>query len=376
MRTQGLRAPRVAHVVRRYGGVTEPFIEQRIGAAGQVGELWYERLDRPYAGRSRCVRVPLVGAGSVGDRLLHRLPGLRRITWPAYRAAERESAPEVIHAHYLTTGCLIGGGTQAPLVVSAYGFDVTLIPRRILWRRVIRANASRLAAVLVEGPHMAHLVADLGIAQDRVHVVPIAASLEGIVYQERQAAGPLRLMTSGRMVEKKGLDISLRAFARALPTLPPGTTLDVIGDGPMRAELLSLADLLGVAQRVTFHGLQPRRSYLKLLSRAHVVLAPSRTAANGDGEGGAPTTILDAQASGAIVVGSTHADIPFLVTEGETGFLAAEGDSQALSDAILRAVGSASRWRRIGAQARAQIEARHSDDAVARQLQGIHASLA
>ena len=55
------------------------------------------------------------------------------------------------------------------------------------------------------------------------------------------------------------------------------------------------------------------------------------TARNGDTEGGAPTTILDAQAVGTIVVGSTHADIPFLVEDGVTGFLADEGSDDRVS---------------------------------------------
>lgn len=369
-----MTAIKVVHVVRRYGGVTEPFIEQRVRASGEIAELWYERLDgAPPFGATRQITVPLIRPGSLGDRVYHRWPAVGLFFGKAYTEAERAAKPQVIHAHYLTTGYLVGSLTRAPLVISTYGFDVTVMPRRTAWRRAIRRLVPRVNAVLVEGPFMRRTVMDLGFSADRIHVVPIAASLDRIAYRDPSPgrAEP-RIVVCGRLVEKKGHDLALRAFACAADTLPRGAILEIIGDGPRRSSLKRLAVELGVADRVRFWGALSRPEYLQRLSEADLLIAPSRTAPNGDGEGGAPTTILDAQARGVISVGSTHGDIPFLIRDGETGYLVEEGSVEALAEGLRRAFASTDQWISIARRARRQVEDRHADATVAGLLKDIH----
>ena len=123
------------------------------------------------------------------------------------------------------------------------------------------------------------------------------------------------------------------------------------------------------AAAIDFLGSLPRALYLERLAEVDLLLAPSLTARNGDSEGGAPTTILDAQAVGTVVVGSTHADIPFLVEEGRTGFLAPANDVEGLVQAIDRALEASDRWREIAAAARSVIAVRHDDASLARGLE-------
>lgn len=369
-----MTAFKVAHVVRRYGGVTEPFIEQRVRASAPVAELWYERLDsEPPFDATRRINAPLIRPGSLGDRLYHWLPAVGLCFAGPYAKAEQAAKPHVIHAHYLTTGYLVGSLTQAPLVISTYGFDVTVMPRRIAWRQAIRQLVPRVNAMLVEGPFMRRTVMDLGFPGDRVYIVPIAASLDRIAYRDPSPWGRApRMLVCGRLVEKKGHDLALRAFASASDRLPRGAVLEIIGDGPMRSSLKRLAVELGVADRVRFWGALSRSEYLLRLSEADLLIAPSRTASNGDGEGGAPTTILDAQACGVIAVGSTHADIPFLVRDGETGYLVEEGSVESLAQGLCRAFASTDQWISIARRARRQVEDRHSDASVASLLDDIH----
>ncbi|MBI3748466.1 MAG: glycosyltransferase [Chloroflexi bacterium] len=363
----------VAHVVRRWGGITEPFIEQRVRAAGAAGELWYERSEAPPPTPSRLIDGGWIKAGSTGDRLFHRIPTLAALSAGAYRSAEVASRPDVIHAHYLTTGYVVGRATSRPLVISTYGFDVTLMPQRPLWRRPIANLTNRCSLVLAEGPAMKSRLIALGFKEEQARIVPIAAGLQDIVYHSPVIpTGPIQYLICGRMVAKKGHDLAIAAFAEAAPRLPDGSTLTIVGDGPLAVPIRGLVQRLGLEQRISFTGALPRRDYLAVLRQSHVLLAPSRTAPDGDGEGGAPTTILDAQASGVIVIGSRHADIPFLVDEGVTGFLADEGRADALGEAMLRALDGAPWWPTIASRARRQVEERHSDEAVARALAAIH----
>jgi colanic acid/amylovoran biosynthesis glycosyltransferase len=220
---------------------------------------------------------------------------------------------------------------------------------------------------------MRAIVHRLGVPDELLRLVPIAAQLDGIAYREPpQRSGPLRVLMCGRLVEKKGHALAIRAFAAASQRLPAGSTLDLLGDGPLMLELRSLSARLGATDRIRFIGSVMRGNYLTRLADSDLVLAPSRTAQNGDGEGGAPTTILDAQATGVVVIGSTHADIPFLIEDGVTGYLTEEGSVDGLAEAIIRAANSASEWRTLAGRARSQVLQRHSDGAVSALLDQIY----
>lgn len=366
--------PRVAHVVRRYGGVTEPFIEQRLSATPEPRELWSERLDASPANVAVRLARPLgITAGSIGDRLFHRFPAIGPMLARPYRALEASSRPDVVHAHYLTTAYLVADQLRCPLVASAYGFDVTVMPRRRAWQRALGTVIGVARAILVEGPFMRQTVVDLGFAPDAVRVVPIAAGLDRLPFRapipDRRGA---RLISCGRMVEKKGHDVAVRAFGQARSELPAGAELHLVGLGPEEPRLRGLVRELGLTDRVTFHGSLARPAYLDLLATADLLVAASVTARNGDAEGGAPTTILDAQATGVISLGSTHCDIPFLIRDTETGYLAAEGSVDALARVMQRAFDDRARWPSMASAARRQVEERHSDAHVARLLAEIH----
>src|SRR5439155_13466167 len=98
-----------------------------------------------------------------------------------------------------------------------------------------------------------------------------------------------------------------------------------------------LAAKLDCADAVRITGMVSHTEYRELVAGAHVCLQPSRTAADGDTEGGAPTVILEMQALGIPVVATRHADIPFVVPRPEE--LAPEGDVDALADALCRVAG-------------------------------------
>jgi colanic acid/amylovoran biosynthesis glycosyltransferase len=365
---------RVAHVVRDYGGITEPFIESRVMASADAGELWYESAKSTPPIRSRQIVRRWMRPGSVGDLLFHRVPAIGRIGAGAYGRAEELSRPDVVHAHYLTTGFLLSIATVAPLVVSAYGFDLGVLSRRQAWRQAIAHLASRVSALFVEGPYMRRSAIEVGFDPRAVVVIPISAGLDRLPFvrpsHRRPLDGdaPIRVVVCGRFVEKKGHDIALEAFDQVYTGLPAGSALEIIGDGPLRSELMRGSARLASAKAIEFKGLLRRTEYLARLASADLLLVGSRTARNGDTEGGAPTTILDAHALGVPVVATGHADIPFLVREGRTGYLAAEGDSMSLSNALLRALRDRQTWDMVALEARRQVDHRHSDRAVATSL--------
>lgn len=359
----------VAHLVREAGVLTEPFIERRIrvDVPGFRSDLWSERGSS--SAEVEFVRVPsrFIAPGSGGARLFHHLPRLGLAQRRIYRALAELSRPDLVHAHYLTTGYL-AAACGVPLAVSAYGFDVSVMARRPLWRRAFRSMSADIGAVLVEGPQMRERVIQLGMAASRVNLVPIAVGHEDLAFTPRPVGDrDPRILAAGRFVEKKGFELAIGAFAR-IHSRHPGSRLVVVGSGPLDARLRSLAAASPARDAIQFVGSLPRAAYLAAVADADLFLAPSITARNGDSEGGAPTTILDAQALGTIVAASTHADIPFLVDDGITGFLGPEGDLDGIVDAIERALASRERWPVIAAAARRQVVERHDDRALSEAL--------
>lgn len=166
--------------------------------------------------------------------------------------------------------------------------------------------------------------------------------------------GPVRLISAGRLVEKKGLVTAIRAVANILRT-GKDVHYEIIGDGPERARLEALAAELGIADHVTFHGWRTHTEISTLLARAHVFLAPCKTAADGNQD--APVnTLKEAMAIGLPVIASRHGGIPELVEDGVSGFLVPERDAEGLTRAIARMIAKPETWASIAKAGRAAVE--------------------
>jgi glycosyltransferase involved in cell wall biosynthesis len=129
---------------------------------------------------------------------------------------------------------------------------------------------------------------------------------------------------------------TLRAFAQATADLPHAR-LDFIGDGPLLEPTRALAEELGIATKLRFHGAQPHNTVRDKLMSTQFFLQHSVTARDGNTEG-LPTAIQEAMACGCITVSTRHAGIPEAIDEGETGFLVDEHDEAGFAKAIAAAI--------------------------------------
>jgi glycosyltransferase involved in cell wall biosynthesis len=130
---------------------------------------------------------------------------------------------------------------------------------------------------------------------------------------------PLRLLSLARLVEKKGLDRQLRIYA-SLRAAGVEFTARIVGDGPLRPKLESLAGSLGVADRVTFVGQVPPQEVWEHLQWADVLLHTGVVAPSGDRDG-LPNVIAEAMAAGVPVVTSPTAGTTEAVSDGVTGIV-------------------------------------------------------
>jgi len=279
----------------------------------------------------------------------------------AARLTEKRSY-DIIHCHFGPTG-LVGaalrdlGRIDGRIVTSFYGYDLTSYP--------LRFGNDAFAPLFARGDlflplcdvFRSHLL-KLGCDEKRIRVHHIGVDCTRFSFAPRTPPtdGYVRLITVARLAEKKGLAYSIRAVAGLLPKYPD-LRYQIVGNGPLRGELQALIDELGVAQAVSLAGPKNRDEIAKMLADAHVFLAPSVTARDGDQEG-TPTVIMEAAAVGLPVISTRHSGIPELVEDGVSGYLVAEKDVDALAERIEHLVTHPELWPQLGQAGRRIVEER------------------
>ena len=349
-----------------YLGLTETFIHEYLAAFRRV---------RPVVVAERLMHLDLFPLPAGAS--LHRSPPPRRTAaWllDALRRRLRGGRPHlesilareqvrVLHAHFGPTACGLLDArrrTGLPLVTSFYGYDASMAQVTSEFGPLYRALFEQGDVFLVEGTAMGSKLEGLGCPRSKLRLQRIAIDPVRYRFREREhpGTGAVTLLQCGRMVPKKGYDVALRALAEARRQ-DPRLQLRILGDGPERPHLEALVRELGLGDAVALLGRGPRTRFLEELERADLYLQPSRTAPDGDSEGGAPTTLLEAQASGLPVLATRHADIPEIVREGESAILCDEGDVGALAGALCALAADPARWGPMGRAGRAHVEAAH-----------------
>jgi colanic acid/amylovoran biosynthesis glycosyltransferase len=346
-----------------------------------------EALQRfiPYYVGSRLVRglpLPLErtlvvnqnGLLGKGSEALFKVLGLA----PALTRRVRDLHPALIHAHFGPDGVTalhIARSLHIPLLVTFHGYDATVrddyarrsfYNHRLYLRR--RATLKREGKLFIAvSQFIRRKLLEQGFPSDKIVVHYIGVDTEAFQPDPAVRREPIVLFV-GRLTEKKGCEYLIRAMSRVQATMPE-VQLVVVGDGPLRAELEGLAARL--LRRYKFVGMQPPRGVRSWMNRALLLCAPSVTASSGDSEG-LPITVIEALAMGLPIVSSVHAGIPEAVIHGETGFLAAERDSEALASYILLLLKDEMLWQRISLQSRERARSVFDIHKQARTLENIY----
>ncbi len=196
---------------------------------------------------------------------------------------------------------------------------------------------------------------ELGCDERKVLVRRMGVDIGRFRFSERRPDGrTVTLVSVARLVEKKGIEYGIRAFAEVARDRS-GLRYLIAGDGPLRPELADLVAELGLDEKVSFLGAIRADTVPGLLAEAHMLVAPSVTAVDGDAEG-VPLTIMEAMASGMPVVASRHGGIPELVVDGESAFLVPERDVDALAERITHLIENPDVWPKMGRAGRAFVE--------------------
>lgn len=296
----------------------------------------------------------------------------------------RQHLPAILHSHFGDRGWhdrAFAGKYSLKHVVTFYGYDVSMLPvNRPYWKKRYKQLFESADRFLCEGPFMAQSLAALGCPQEKITVQRLGIETERIPYQRRELGKDnlLKILIAGSFREKKGIPVALEAIA-VLYKEYKGIQVTLIGDaGTRKPDQVEKEKILKVIREnhldsiVDMVGFQPYETLIQEFYRNHIFLSPSVTAADGDTEGGAPVTIIEAAASGMPVVSTTHCDIPYIIKDKEAGFLVPERDVSALVNALRYFIDSRNLIEEMGRNAHEYITMRHSAKKQALTLKDIY----
>ena len=224
-----------------------------------------------------------------------------------------------------------------PSIVSFHGADVTVDMNKPAYRESTRQMLDAVKLVLVRSESLRRALIDLGCDPRKIEVQRTGIPLEEFAFHERSFPndGEWRLVQAGRLIEKKGLPVTLRAFAVFLRKYP-NAMLTIAGEGPLLDELQKLARELNIERRVSFTGFISQEQLRDIYYRSHIFVHPSQTGRDGNVEG-IPNSMLEAMASGLPVFATEHGGIPEAVENGLSGVLVPERDHEGLARALVNA---------------------------------------
>lgn len=225
-----------------------------------------------------------------------------------------------------------------PCVVSFHGADVMVDLEKPAYRAATKEMLAAVDLILVRSESLGRALVEHGCSSRKIRIQRTGIPVDEIPFQSRvwPGDGTWRFVQACRLVEKKGLKTSLRAFAEFAKRYPQ-SILVIAGEGPLRAELETEARNLGLGDKVSFPGFVSQIELREILYRSHIFLHPSERGADGNQEG-VPNSMLEAMASGLAVFATEHGGIPEAIENGKSGILVKEGDHQALAGALLEAV--------------------------------------
>jgi glycosyltransferase involved in cell wall biosynthesis len=218
-------------------------------------------------------------------------------------------------------------------------------------------------------------VVDLGCDPEKIDIFRTGIPLRQFPFRERSFPedGAWRFLQACRLIEKKGLATSLRAFAEFSARYPKSTFM-IAGEGPLFEDLQAQARALKIDKLVSFPGFVSQEKLRELFYASHIFLHPSETGRDGNQEG-VPNSMLEAMATGLPVFATHHGGIPEAIENGISGVLVAERDHAALTRALVETAPDRhliAQLGRVGSQAVAEKFDQHAQ---VRRLEDIYLKL-
>lgn len=283
------------------------------------------RLEKP----ADNITIHFLDIGKRGSLHYQSNRDLIQYTWKAWRFCRRwikNNPVDLVHAFFSIPGGLIARTLGLPYIVSLRGSDVPfynprfywldkLILKRLhywIWRgtQQVIANSQGLRSLALQS-----------YPKQEISVIPNGVDVDEFSpLADKPTHDQLRLISTGRLIERKGYPILFEALVGM-----DNVTLTLVGDGDQREYLQNLADEYRL--QVDFKGLVPHTELPSLLRAADLFVLPSINE-------GMPNAALEAMACGLPVILTDTGGSLELVSNN--GIIVPKGDASALQEAVLK----------------------------------------
>ena len=256
-----------------------------------------------------------------------------------------------------------------PCVVSFHGADVAIKEDIVDYPGKLRRLFEAVPLVFARSQSLADRLSEFGCPPEKLRINRTGVPLDEFPFVDRQPPrdGDWRVMQACRLIPKKGVATSLRAFA-IFKKDHPHAKFYIAGKGPLQPELEMLAAGLGIFKDVHFIGFLSQPKLMELYASSHLFLHPSEMPPDKNQEG-VPNSILEAMATGLPVAATQHGGIPEAVEHGRTGWLVPEEDHVALANAMQEITRSPRVLTEMGLRAREAVIKRFEQEAQIDQLE-------
>ena len=345
------------------------------------------------------VRVVVLAPRLEGDRDFDGSAGLRTYRVPRFSFLTPVfyffALLHIVRRHrigfvYCVTSHPSGLVCAAASLLRRFRYSVTIHGHEVLYvrkglRQTLKCILKPLQIAVLNRAYRVFVVSEFtganavaaGVKSSKVHVIfngidladfrePM--DLTALMDAHGLGAKPI-ILTVGRLVERKGHDVLIRAMPDVLGRVPNAAYV-IVGDGPERSRLEHLAAELGLTDCVHVTGRLPRGEVIGMLARCRIFAMVNRQVANSvEGFG---IVFLEAGALGKPVVGGRSGGVPDAVEDGVTGLLVDPMDVRAVSEAVSTLLLDPGLARRMGEAGYERVRERFTWDSVAaRVLEGM-----
>ncbi|MBF2066777.1 MAG: glycosyltransferase [Calothrix sp. C42_A2020_038] len=257
------------------------------------------------------------------------------------------------------------GAIKGKIVTSFRGYDISWYVQEYgdnVYKNLFRKGDFFLANC----QFFRNRAVQLGCDQNKILVHGSGIDCSRFAFQPRSPSdtGKIKIVTIGRLIEKKGIEYGIRAVAKVINQYLdeyPNINIEynIIGGGCLQEHLQKLIHSLNMNGKINLLGQKHQQEIIEILDHSHIFIAPSVTAKDGNQD--APVnTLKEAMAMGLPVIATIHGGIPELVQDGISGFLVPERNVDAIAEKIRYLIEHQNIWHEIGKAGRSYVE-KHYD---------------
>ncbi|AGA11128.1 colanic acid biosynthesis glycosyltransferase WcaL [Sinorhizobium meliloti] len=243
-------------------------------------------------------------------------------------------------------------------VVVFHGHDVSSYVQKNGWKTYQDAARYIDCAVCVNRIWADELRCNTEI--NDVRTIYLGTKIDNVPRRRNGDGDTFSILFVGRFVEKKGFDVLYSAVKSAAAGSGRPIRVHCVGDGPQFKSCKARAKKDGLAENFIFYGSKQKSFVRQLMAECDLLVAPSRTAQDGDSEG-LPVVLMEAMVAGIPIVSTFHSGIPELIAHGEGGVLVPQGDTGKLREAIEYAIRNPDMMEHMARAARAHVVVAHDE---------------